>query len=190
MQRDDVRKVVTAQFYQSLSESGVQVSAIPQNQLQAVVNSLADGVFAALAALETSDDTAAPVVAAALAADLSGEDIANIDHPETPIWRGRPYLTIGTIYELTSQRLRIIRGILGNRVEEIELVRLHDTKVNQHLGERMLNVGDVTVVAHDSTTPEIVLHNVENPIEVRELIRKATIDEKRRRGLRYREDIQ
>ena len=91
---------------------------------------------------------------------------------------------------MTSQRLRIIRGVLGNRIEEIELVRLHDTRVQQHLGERMLNIGDVTIVAHDSTTPEIVLNNVENPTEVRELIRKATMDEKRRRGLRYREDIQ
>ena len=78
MQRDDVRKVVTAQFYQSLSESGVQISAIPQNQLQAVVNSLADGVFAALAALEANSDTPAPVAAAALAASSSGEDIADI----------------------------------------------------------------------------------------------------------------
>ena len=65
MQRDDVRKAVTAQFYQSLSESGVQITAIPQNQLQAVVNALADGVFAAIAAVEAQTDTLTNNVAGA-----------------------------------------------------------------------------------------------------------------------------
>jgi hypothetical protein len=34
-----------------------------------------------------------------------------------------------------------------------------------------------------------MLHNVSNPVEVREMIRKATHEEKERRGLRYREDL-
>jgi hypothetical protein len=34
-----------------------------------------------------------------------------------------------------------------------------------------------------------VLHNVTDPIEVRELIRKAVNEEKERRGLRYREEM-
>jgi len=108
---------------------------------------------------------------------------------EVQIWRGRPYMTVGTIYELTTQRIRIIKGILGNRIEEVELVRVRDTKYKQHLGERMLDVGDITVISTDPTTPELVLNNIKNPIEVREMIRKATIDEKNRRGLRYREEM-
>ena len=108
---------------------------------------------------------------------------------EKEIWRGRPYLTVGTVYELTTQRIRVLRGILGNRVEEVELVRVRDTKFKQHLGERMLDVGDITVISTDPTMPELVLNNVKNPIEVRELIRKAVIEEKNRRGLRYREEM-
>jgi hypothetical protein len=110
-------------------------------------------------------------------------------HQEELIWRGRPYLTIGTRYELTNERIRIIRGILGKRIEEIELVRVKDTKVSQHMGERMLNVGDITVISADPATPEFVLHNVPNPIDVRELIRTTMMHEKARRGLYYREDI-
>ena len=104
-------------------------------------------------------------------------------------WHGRPYLTIGIRYELTSQRLRVIRGILGKNIEEIELVRVRDTKVKQHVGERTLNVGDVTLYSNDPSTPEITLHNVRSPLNVRELIRKATLDEKTRRGLYYREEM-
>jgi len=192
MQRDEVRKTVTAQFYQSLSESGVEITAIPQSQLQAVVNALADGVFAALAAVDAESDT---MVNSNLVASRSASP-AQMDEPqvlgeveETMLWRGRPYLTIGTVYELTTQRLRIIRGILGNQVEEIELIRVRDTRIKQHLGERALNVGDVTILSNDTTAPEIILNNVNDPLAVRELVRKAVQAEKERRGLRYREDV-
>lgn len=189
MQRDDVRKAVTAQFYQSLSESGVQITAIPQNELQAVVNALADGVFAAIAAVEAQTDTLTSNVAGATRAAAPQSSTApNVgNYAETLLWRGRPYLTLGTVYELTSQRLRILSGILGHSVEEIELIRVHDTQVKQHLGERMLNVGDIHIFSDDNTTPELVLNNVQNPIEVRELVRKAVLEERSRRGLTYRE---
>jgi uncharacterized membrane protein YdbT with pleckstrin-like domain len=105
------------------------------------------------------------------------------------LWHGRPYLSIGTRYELTSQRLRIYRGILGNQIEEIELIRVKDSRIKQHVGERMLNIGDVSVISADSSTPEFVMQNVHDPLYVRELLRKAVMDEKARRGLYYREDL-
>lgn len=185
MERDEVRRVMTAQFYQSLSESGVQVTAVPQDQLQAIINAQADSIFAVLEAISDTDvnlvHTPAP---AAMAAPL-----APSEEDESVIWSGRPYLTIGIRYELTSQRLRVIRGILGRSVEEVELVRVRDTKAKQHTGERLLNVGDVTIVSNDVSTPEYVLHNVKEPFEVRELIRKATLAEKQRRGMHYREEM-
>jgi len=189
MQRDDVRKAVTAQFYQSLSESGVQITAIPQNQLQAVVNALADGVFAAIAAVEAQTDTLTTNVAGATrAAAPQSSATPNVgNYAETLLWRGRPYLTLGTVYELTSQRIRILTGMLTNNVDEVELIRVHDTQVKQHIGERMLNVGDIHIFSDDNTSPELVLNNVQNPMEVRELIRKAVLEERSRRGLTYRE---
>ena len=200
MQRDDIRKTVTAQFYQSLAESGVQITSIPQNELQALTNALADGVFAALAALDAHQDTQLGNNIAGAARGVAPQG-ANPNQPpnqspnqpnvgnyqETLLWRGRPYLTLGTVYELTSQRLRILTGLLTNNVDEVELIRVHDTQVKQHIGERMLNVGDIVVFADDNTSPELVLNNVQNPLEVRELIRKAVLEERARRGLTYRE---
>lgn len=186
MERNQIRQVVTAQFYQSLAENRVQIASIPQSELQAIVNALADGVFAALAAVESEADR--PLThpqPTAMTAPLSapGTDEEQI------LWRGRPYLSIGTVYELTTQRLRIIRGILGNTVDEIELVRVRDSRVKQHMGERLLDVGDITILSEDPSQPEVVLQNVTNPLEVRELIRKAMQEEKERRGVRYREDL-
>lgn len=180
MNRQEVRAAVTSQFYQSLADSGVTVDAIPQAQLQAIVNALADGVFAALDGIENEGDRAiAPAVA------INEDPGAD----EELLWSGRPYLSIGIRYELTTQRIRIIRGLLGRSIEEIELVRVRDTSVSQHVGERALNVGDVTVVSNDPRNPEYVLNNIPNPSDVREMIRRATMAEKQRRGLHYREEM-
>ena len=199
MDEQSVRQVVTSRFYQSLAQSDVEITAIPQAQLQAIVNALADGVFAALDAMETEADhplaetesrasdpeeheTASPATdsSAAVADHLEAEEL---------LWSGRPYLSIGTRYELTTQRVRLIRGLLGRNYHEIELVRVRDTSVTQHLGERALNVGDVTITSADPSHPEFTLHNVKDPMGVREMIRKATMLEKQRRGLHYREEM-
>lgn len=197
MQRDDIRKIVADQFYDSLTASGVQITAVPSGQLRAMVEAMADGVFAAIAAVELEGDQpiSPPGAPESSSAVPPNSDATGAPTPENGpavehrIWQGRPYLTIGTRYELTTQRLRVYRGVLGNRIEEVELIRVKDTRVKQHMGERMLNIGDVSVISADPTTPEIVLQNVHDPIQVREALRKAVMDEKTRRGLRYREDI-
>ena len=195
MQRDEVRKIVSTQVYNSLTASGVEITAIPSGQLQVLVEAMADGVFAALAAIEQEGDVQMSTPAAATPTRPPTPEEPGIINPagdsdgEVEIWHGRPYLSIGVRYELTSQRLRIYRGVFGNRIEEVELIRVKDSKVKQHMGERMLNIGDVTIFSADPSTPEIVLENVHDPIEVREMVRKAVMDEKARRGLYYREDI-
>ena len=156
------------------------VDAIPQAQLQAVVNALADGVFAALNGVESEGDRGVAATASANPDPAAEEEL---------LWSGRPYLSIGIRYELTSQRLRVIRGLLGRSVEEVELVRVRDTSVRQHAGERALNVGDITIVSNDPSNPEYTLNNVTNPSDVREMIRRATLAEKQRRGLHYREEM-
>ena len=180
MNQQEVRNAVTSQFYQSLASSGVTVDAIPQAQLQAVVNALADGVFAALNGVESEGDRSVAAAASANPDPAAEEEL---------LWSGRPYLSIGIRYELTSQRLRVIRGLLGRSVEEVELVRVRDTSVRQHAGERALNVGDITIVSNDPSNPEYTLNNVTNPSDVREMIRRATLAEKQRRGLHYREEM-
>ncbi|MEZ4659469.1 MAG: PH domain-containing protein [Caldilineaceae bacterium] len=189
MQSDAMRAIFQQTFQRTLANSGVQFTALPPEELNALVDALAESTFAVLEAIEEESAAAQTrpsySTRAAPVAALASDD----DPEEQLIWKGRPYLSIGIRYELTTERLRIIRGLLGQSFEEIELVRVRDTKVKQHMGERALNVGDITIYSNDPTTPEFVLNNVPDPIEVRELIRKATLDEKRRRGLAYREEM-
>jgi len=192
MQQDAIRQKITSQFYQSIAESGVEITSIPQNQLQTIINALSDGINAAFEAVMEEDAQTAAATTRSMAASTSGLESLNNsgdEPPEEVLWTGRPYMTIGTRYELTNQRLRVFRGILGKTLDEVELVRMRDTRINQHIGERALKIGDVTIVSNDPTTPEVILENIKDPLGVRELIRKAMMEEKDRRGLHYREEM-
>lgn len=186
MQRNEIRQTVNEQFFQSLSESGTQITALPQDQLKAIVDSMADAMFAAIAAVEDEQSSVPADVTAMSARAIEGEDD---DVEETELWRGRPYFSIGTIYVLTTQRIRIIKGVVGKRIDDIELVRIRDIRVKQHMGERMMAVGDITILSNDQSSPETILQNIKQPIEVHDMIRKAMMAEKKRRGFAYREEM-
>ena len=79
---------------------------------------------------------------------------------------------ISTRYRLTTHRLFKETGILSRELNEIELVRVDDVAVRQNIIQRIFNVGIITVIApHDQTEPRLELVGIENPIEVKEMIR-------------------
>lgn len=175
MNKDQIRDTVNRTFYSSLEESGTEINALPPGQLQAIVRAMSDSMYAVMEGLDAESPT-------------TGKLSTGEDGEEEVLWTGKPLMTLGEKYELTTQRLRIFRGVFARDLEEIDLVRVRDTKVKQHLGERMAGVGDVTVFSTDKNNPEIVLNNVKNPVEVRETIRKAYLAEQDRRGLKFREE--
>ena len=88
---------------------------------------------------------------------------------------------LSTRYRLTTHRLFKETGILSRNLNEIELVRVDDVAVRQNVIQRIFNVGVVTVIApHDQTEPRLELVGIENPIEVKEMIR--THVRRRRQG--------
>jgi uncharacterized membrane protein YdbT with pleckstrin-like domain len=88
---------------------------------------------------------------------------------------------LSTRYRLTTHRLFKETGILSRNHNEIELVRVDDVAVRQNVIQRIFNVGVVTVIApHDQTEPRLELVGIENPIEVKEMIR--THVRRRRQG--------
>ena len=84
-------------------------------------------------------------------------------------------------YRLTTHRLFKETGLLARDMNEIELVRVDDVSVHQNVIQRIFNVGAITVIApHDQTEPRLELVGIENPIEVKEMIR--THVRRRRQG--------
>lgn len=76
-----------------------------------------------------------------------------------------------TVYKVTTQRVQIESGLTDKTVEDIDLRYIDDTQFRQRLIERMLGIGNVTLVSSDKTSPTYVLRGIADPRVLRELIR-------------------
>ena len=92
-------------------------------------------------------------------------------------------------YRLTTQRLFIERGLIARQIDEVELFRLKDVTVSQGILQRIFRAGSVTVISTDDTNPRVVLQNIGRPLEIKEHIRNAGSEARRREGVRTAEFI-
>lgn len=168
------RARVVAAVWQAIAQSGVDLSSVPRDQQDRLVAAIADNLLPAVN--QMLDEVAPPV-----SAEVSGD--------ERILWEGRPFLSITERYVLTTERVRIYRGLIGRSVDDIELVRLQDIDFTQNAGERILGIGDIHLRGADVSTPETTLRNVHQPEEVRELIRRAWLDARKRYGVSFREQM-
>lgn len=76
-----------------------------------------------------------------------------------------------TLYNVTNQRVMIETGLTSKSVDEIDLRYVDDTQFHQSFINRLLGIGNVTIVSSDKTTPRYVLRGVRDPRGLRELIR-------------------
>lgn len=89
-----------------------------------------------------------------------------------------------TSYELTSQRLRIHRGILNRRLDELELYRVKDYVMDQPLFLRLLGLGNLTLLSSDASTPTVAITAIAGVESVREKLRNAVQSERDRKRVR------
>jgi len=113
---------------------------------------------------------------------------------EIVLWSGKP-AGVGdkakgafnsTTYTVTNERIIVSTGLIGRSETETELLRLQDVKVTQSLAEKMAGVGDVTIVSSDVLDGTLVFNNVRNPFEVKEIIRAAAANLRKRLHVEYR----
>jgi uncharacterized membrane protein YdbT with pleckstrin-like domain len=87
-------------------------------------------------------------------------------------------------YELTTQRLRIRRGILNRRLDELELYRVKDYVMEQPFFLRMLGLGNLTLLSADASTPTVAIRAIAGVEAVREKLRNAVQSERDRKRVR------
>lgn len=172
---EQTRAQIIADVWQSIAQSGVDLSAIPQEQQQKLVGKIADGMMVTLNNLL---DDVPQVEDEAEPEDEYGEEV---------LWKGRPFLSLVEQYTLTNERLRIIRGLVSRKIENFELIRIQDIDFKEGMTERMIGVGDIFIRGQDASNPEIVLRNVSKPEEVYETLRRAWLEARKRHGLQFRE---
>lgn len=113
--------------------------------------------------------------------------MANIQY----LWRDRKrYLGMPlsfTRYAMSEDRLFTSVGFLSIKDDEILLYRVRDLDTSRNLWQRLFKVGTVTVISSDKTMPTMVLKNIKNPVEVKEMIHSMVEECKLKRRVRIGE---
>jgi uncharacterized membrane protein YdbT with pleckstrin-like domain len=92
-----------------------------------------------------------------------------------------------TQYEVTSERIRVRRGIMTKRTEELELYRAMDTSLIEPLTMRMLGLGTIEIRTADASTPVVLLEAVHKARATREELRKYIEECRDRKRVRMTE---
>jgi len=182
---DQIRDAIKSRIWQAIASSGVSVAAIPKADLEKLVDQIAREVL--LGVDEVIDPapaipelkTAAPV-AAAIGAAASEEKL---------LWEGRPFLSFVERYSVTSERVRIVTGLLGRDHEDIELVRVRDVDWKQGISERIFGIGDIFLNTADPTRPQAVLRNVKHPEVVHETVRRAMLEVRKKYHVIFEQEL-
>jgi len=122
--------------------------------------------------------------------------------PEQPLWNGSPSQVVNlgpfigwgllfwlviplfiilwrwlevraTRYELSTERLKIRRGVLSKKMDELELYRVRDYKFEQPFFLRLFGLGDVVLTTADRSNPVVTLRAIRDGEQLREQIRNA-----------------
>jgi membrane protein YdbS with pleckstrin-like domain len=93
-------------------------------------------------------------------------------------WRAR-----SRRYRLTTRRVVVETGVLGKRLEQVDLYRVSDYTVVRPLSQRLLGTGNLVLRTLDRTSPIVAIDGIRTDVvELYERIRAATELEKSRRG--------
>jgi uncharacterized membrane protein YdbT with pleckstrin-like domain len=86
-------------------------------------------------------------------------------------WRG--VLLRSHRYRVSNQRILLESGVFSRRIDEVDMRTVEDIEFRQSLFQRLLGIGDIAVIAADKQLGRFRLFGLENPRELRELIRSS-----------------
>ena len=168
---EQIKVKARERIWKSLAQSGTPIQSMPQEELELLVNAILDGVLVLID--EALEDAGLPGRGRDALADA-------LESEEKVLWEGRPFLSVLTHYQITTERVRIIRGLLGKDRDDIELIRIQDIDLKQGITERILGVGDIIIRSADPSMPKAVLNNVKEPEQVHETLRRAMLHARKR----------
>jgi membrane protein YdbS with pleckstrin-like domain len=97
----------------------------------------------------------------------------------------RAWQVRGKLYRVTTRRIVVETGVLGKRLEQIDLYRIADYTVERPFGQRLLGTGNLLLKTFDKSTPSLDISDIKTDVvTLYERLRQATEAEKARRGVR------
>lgn len=77
-----------------------------------------------------------------------------------------------THFVVTSERIKIRRGVLSRQRHELELYRVKDTTLDEPLLLRLVSLANLRVTSSDRTTPELLIPAIADAEHVKEQLRR------------------
>lgn len=93
-------------------------------------------------------------------------------------------VTATTVYELTTQRLRQRWGVFNKHLDELELYRVRDYRLQEPFFLRLVSRSNISLQTSDRSNPVVTLRAIAGGEAVREQIRTHVEEARRRRGVR------
>lgn len=177
MSIDKTRAQILANVWQAIAQSEVDLSALPKEEQDKLAGAITDQMMITMDGI--MDQMAVPEQT-----ELAEEPD---EFGESVLWQGRPFLSLVESYVISSERLKIVKGLISREVENFELIRVQDIDLKQGVNDRLLGIGDIVIRGHDASDPEVVMRNVSKPEEVYEILRRAWLEARKRHGLQFRE---
>jgi uncharacterized membrane protein YdbT with pleckstrin-like domain len=98
------------------------------------------------------------------------------------LWR---YLVVRTqVFELTSERLRVTRGVINQKIDEIELYRVKDSQMVRPWWMRLTGLASIVLETSDRTMHQLEIPAIHGGAEVREILRKQVELQRDRKRVR------
>lgn len=100
------------------------------------------------------------------------------------LWRW--FENMAAKYEITEERLIIRRGIVSKSIDEIELYRIKDVRMDFSLINQLAGIGRLTICSSDETTRDgdLVIAGIDRAQERRETLRRLVDAARQKRRVR------
>ncbi len=86
-------------------------------------------------------------------------------------------------YTITTQRIKLERGMLSKRQENLELFRIDHFELRKPLGMRLLGLAALHLFSSDAEFEDFYIYGVPNMEALGETLRERQLGERSRRGL-------
>lgn len=101
------------------------------------------------------------------------------------IWMLWKYLTVRCQrYELTTERLKIVTGVINQHIDEVELYRVKDVLMVRPWWMRITGLATLQLETSDRSLPQLVVPAVKGGAELREQLRKQVELQRDRKRVR------
>ena len=93
---------------------------------------------------------------------------------------------MAALYEITPERLVVRRGIIFKSIDEIELYRIKDVRIDFSIINQLAGIGRISIASSDETTRDgdLVIRDIERAQERREHLRRLVDTARQQRRVR------